>query len=157
LEEEINLRDLIEVLLRGKWIIVGLTVISVLAAGLISFNMPPTYEARAVLMVKSPPQINPEERSGLDTLLDMISQYPSMSVETYVNQVSNPIILERVIEKLNLDREKYNPFSLQKALKVESVKGTNLINIKLQGKDKKLITDIVNTVAEEFVAFVSET
>jgi len=157
LEEEINLRDLIEVLIKGKWIIIGLTVISILAAGLISFNLPPTYEAKAVLLVKGVQQAIPKEGSDLDALLSMISQYPSMSMETYANQVSNPVILDRVIEKLGLDREKYNPFSLQKALQVESVKGTNLINIKLQGEDKKLITEVVNAVAEEFVAFISET
>jgi uncharacterized protein involved in exopolysaccharide biosynthesis len=51
MEDEIDLRDYLDVLIkRWKWI-VGVTVLAVLVAGVVSFTMPPTYEATATVFV----------------------------------------------------------------------------------------------------------
>ncbi|AYO31451.1 hypothetical protein D2962_13355 [Biomaibacter acetigenes] len=94
MEEEISLRELIEVLLRGKWIIAAITIIAMLVSGIFSFFIiSPTYEARTTLMVsplvpKNPP---PTQESAYNTLLSYLSQYPQMTLETYRVQVTNPI------------------------------------------------------------------
>ncbi len=49
MEDEIDLREYVAVLLRHWKLIVGLTVVAALVAGLVSFIMPPTYEATAVI------------------------------------------------------------------------------------------------------------
>jgi len=50
-EDEIDLRDYIDVLVRRwKWI-VGVTILAALAAGVVSFATPPVYEATATLAV----------------------------------------------------------------------------------------------------------
>jgi uncharacterized protein involved in exopolysaccharide biosynthesis len=55
MEDEIDLRDYIDVLVRRwKWI-VGFTVLVVLVAGVVSFTMTPTYEATATLALTTLP------------------------------------------------------------------------------------------------------
>ncbi|MGI6423702.1 MAG: YveK family protein [Tepidanaerobacteraceae bacterium] len=111
MEEEITLRELIEIMLRGKWIIVGFTIIAVLISGILSFFIiSPTYEARSTLMVSPLVQngSRASEGSAYDTLLSYVSKYPQMSLETYRVQVTNPHILSKVIDELELDQEKYS-------------------------------------------------
>jgi len=53
MEDEINLRNYIDVLVRRwKWI-VGVTLVATLLAGVVSFATPPTYEATAAVFVLS--------------------------------------------------------------------------------------------------------
>lgn len=53
--EEINLRDYVEVLLRGKWVIAIITLIAILTSAFVSFFvLEPVYEAKATIMVKQP-------------------------------------------------------------------------------------------------------
>lgn len=57
MEDEIDLRKYIDVLLRHWKLIVSITVIAVFVAGLVSFLLPPTYEAKAsVLIAKGEPK-----------------------------------------------------------------------------------------------------
>lgn len=168
MEEEISLREIIEVLIRGKWIIALITVIAVLIAGIFSFFIiPPTYEATATLMVSAiSPKIqqmvsvitlvNQQMGDDFQELIDSLSQYPQMTLETYRTQVENPLIIKDVIETLNLDPEKYSIASLKESIKVNSIKDTNLIEIKVKNRDPKLASQMANLLAQKFVDFVSD-
>ena len=71
MEEEIDLRKYVDVLLRHWMLIVSITVIAVLMAGLLSFLLPPTYEAKAaVLITKTRFQII------LESVQDYVSIFP---------------------------------------------------------------------------------
>lgn len=79
MEEEISLRELIEALLRGKNIIIAITIIALLISGIINFFvLSPTYEARTTLMVSPLTVKSPASNgdSAYDTLLNYLSQYP---------------------------------------------------------------------------------
>lgn len=88
--EEISLRELIEILLKRWKTIAITTIISILAAAILSFMIiKPTYESKMILMAsgandKSTVQ---ELNGNIDNMLDAISQYPSMNIETYRQQV----------------------------------------------------------------------
>jgi Chain length determinant protein. len=52
MEEEISLRELLEIIWKGRKLIVSITIISVLIAGILSFFViKPTYEASTTLSV----------------------------------------------------------------------------------------------------------
>lgn len=168
MEEEISLREIIEVLIQGKWIIALITVIAVLTAGIFSFFIiPPTYEATATLMVsvispKNQQMVsvitseNQQMGDDFQELIDSLPQYPQMTLETYRTQVENPLIIKDVIETLNLDPEKYSIASLKESITVNSIKDTNLIEIKVKNRDPKLASQIANLLAQKFVDFVSD-
>jgi len=160
MEEEITLRELIEIILRGKWIIAAITITAMLIAGIFSFFIiPPTYEARSTLMVSPLVQSSAPSRqdSAYDTLLSYLSQYPQMTLETYRVQVTNPHILNQVIDELNLDREEYSLNTLRNMINVEAIKDTNLIRISVKDKDPEMAARIANTLAPKYVDFLSAT
>jgi len=160
LEQEIDIRELIEVILRGKVIIAGITILAILIAGTLSFFvMSPTYEATATLMVSplSPKKLNVEEDSAYQALLDSLSRYPQLTMETYRAEVKNPVILKELISDMKLDLEKYTISSLAKAISVEAVQDTNLVRIKVKNTDPALASNISNKLSQKFVAFISKT
>ncbi|MBU5676526.1 hypothetical protein KQI88_08860 [Alkaliphilus sp. MSJ-5] len=157
--EEISLRELIEILLKRKKIIMGTTLLAVLASAIVSFFiLEPVYETRMVLMASNfsdKLQPNQLKGEGIDNILSNLSQYPSMTMETYKQQVKAPKVMRETIEELGLE-DKYDIESLAKSITLETIKDTNLLNIKMQAKDPELAAEIVNTVGRKFVAFVSD-
>lgn len=157
--EEISLRELIEILLKRKKIIMGTTLLAVLASAIVSFFiLEPVYETRMVLMASNfsdKLQPNQLKGEGIDNILSNLSQYPSMTMETYKQQVKAPKVMRETIEELGLG-DKYDIESLARSITLETIKDTNLLNIKMQAKDPELAAEIVNTVGRKFVAFVSD-
>ncbi|MFA5537106.1 MAG: Wzz/FepE/Etk N-terminal domain-containing protein [Bacillota bacterium] len=152
MEEEISLRELIETLIKGKWIITIITIVALLISGVASFIfMEPTYEAKATMMVNQS-----DEENSLTAYLRSISGSDFMSLETYTNQIKNPVLLERVRERLQLNPEKYTIRKLSELFEVKSIDKTNLIELGVTGTDPKLAADLVNGLAGEFVQFINE-
>jgi len=158
MEEEISLRELIEVLLQGKWIIGGITIIALLISGIMSFYvMDPTYEARATMLVIQPKiEVKGIDNSALSVYLESLSETLQLSLDTYKNQVKNPAILDRVRKELDLDPKKYTIRSLSNMIKVSVPDKTNLIEIVITHQDPQLAADLANTVAKEFVGFIND-
>ncbi len=157
--EEISLRELIEILLKRKTLIIGITIISILAAGIVSFFiLEPVYETRMVLMASQfsdklqPTQIQGE---GIDSLLSTLSKPPAMTLETYRQQIKAPRIMRTTIEDLELEKD-YDIEKLAENITLETAKDTNLITIKMEHKNPEMAAKIVNKVGENFVTFVSD-
>lgn len=155
--DEISLRELIEILFRQKKIIIGITVISILISSVVSFFLiQPVYEAKTVLMAS---QITDKVRStqrsgGVDGILSSITKYPQLTIETYRQQIKNPIILKEVIEELQLEEKNITRINLESMIAFEPIEDTNLIEIKVRNTDKELATKIANTLANKFADFL---
>lgn len=158
MEEEINLRELIDVLLKGKWIIIGICIIAVLAAGLISFFvLAEKYEASATIMVNNMSEkVETVDNGSLGQLLGSLTEYPSMTLETYRDQIRNPALLQGVIDELELDPEQYTVHGFRAGkINAEAVENTNLIRIKVTDQDPATAAAIANTLADNFVEFIN--
>jgi len=157
--EEISLRELIEILLKGKKLIAIITVIAIIASGVISFLvLDPVYEAKTILIasgVNAKAQPQPEARN-IEELLDSMSQYPQMSIEAYKEQIKNPQILDQVITELNLEEKEISRVSLRDMITLSTIQNTNLITISVKNNDPALAADIANTVAKKFTAHITE-
>ncbi len=66
--------------------------------------------------------------------------------EAYRLQIVNAYFLSQVIEKLQLDPQKYDSFSLQEALNVEILKNANFLKITAKDSDPQKATDIANAI-----------
>jgi uncharacterized protein involved in exopolysaccharide biosynthesis len=157
--EEISLREYIEIILKGKWIIAIFTAVCILLSTIYSvFIMEPTYSARAVLMV-SPISIKTgeDQNNKFSELVESLSQYPQMTLDTYKEQVTTPTVLDAVIKELKLD-EKYEMTrpGLASSIEIESPKNTNLIYVSVKNTDPQLAADIANTLSNKYVDFISE-
>jgi uncharacterized protein involved in exopolysaccharide biosynthesis len=147
-EEEIDLREYINVLLKRKGVIILIFLIAVITAALVSyFYLKPIYEASTILMI-SKPKYQVELEPKIQTQFT-----PEVSLATYESLIKDREIEEEVIKKLNLDQPPYEltPDSLQGMITIESLKNTNLIKMNLQAGEPKLAKDIANVWAALFV------
>ena len=147
-EEEIDLREYINVLLKRKGVIILIFLIAVITAALVSyFYLKPVYEASTILMI-SKPKYQVELEPKIQTQFT-----PEVSLATYESLIKDREIEEDVIKKLNLDQLPYEftPDSLQGMITIESLKNTNLIKMNLQAGEPKLAKDIANVWAALFV------
>lgn len=157
--EEVSLRELIEILLRGKRIIAIITILAMMIAGVMSFVvMDPVFEGKVILMASGINRgVVPEQTEGVEGFLDSISQYQysHVSIETYKEQINNPQILQQTIDDLNLGWKGITRLALKSMITLGTIKDTNLITITVKYSDKKMAADIANTIARKFTDFVS--
>lgn len=157
--DEISLRELIETLLKQKRLIIGVTTLCVLAAVIVSFFvMEPVYEAKAVLMASNiTDKFKAKEKGeGIEGILDAVADTPDLTIETYKEQIKNPIILEEIVKELELDKKEMTRLNLAAMVELETIKNTNLIYVKVKNTDKALATKIANTLSTKFINLISE-
>jgi len=131
-DDEIDLRELLATIWKRKNIIIAVTVLAVLASGIISFFvLEPVYEASAQILASKTSV--PEE------------------------VIKSPYFMEKVIDELDLpSEEKYTPFALTESVTVQAGKSADIVIIKVEDEDPQRATDIVNTVARLYIDFVQE-
>lgn len=156
--DELNLREIIEVAIKGKRIISVITVVCMVLSIIISlFILKPVYEAQTMLMIS--PILNAElqnkDNNTFSDLVGTLSQYPQMTVDTYREQVKAPVILQYIREqKYNKDKSLK---SIADMISVNAIKNTNLINISVKSNNAEEAAAIANLVSKKFTEFVSET
>ncbi|MEC9488876.1 MAG: Wzz/FepE/Etk N-terminal domain-containing protein [Halanaerobium sp.] len=146
---EIDLREYIKIIWKGKWLLLGLVVAAVIAAYLISGLMTPIYQTSTLIMVK--------EDSGMDSLFsDQLSFMGGgqNKVATYTQILQSRKILGMVIEELQLmddeTGELIEPDRLKDTISVSGNQDSNLITITVTYPDPVVAKDIANTLVSEF-------
>ncbi|WP_028992409.1 YveK family protein [Thermoanaerobacter thermocopriae] len=180
MEEEISLRELIEIILKHKKTIIIVTLAATLVAVVLSFFViKPTYEATTTLSVtdvtpetgffgSNTTVIFPGKDSNLPSvqsdsidkdlslLLSSLLKYPDMSVEAFKEEVTNPIVLMNTVKQLGLDPQKYTVENLKKQISVSIVNNTNLITVTVKEDNPELAAKIADTIAENFRSYIIE-
>ncbi|SEP75841.1 G-rich domain on putative tyrosine kinase [Virgibacillus subterraneus] len=139
MEEEISLREIIEKLWRGKWIIVGITIVALLISFVYSFFIAnPVYKGNAKVTVHN------------------VASVPE-TVQPYINEMTKPevfeqtmkstIVLEKLVKKENLDS---TIGQLQDKINVElpNAEGevsNSFISISMEGTNREDIKAIIDT------------
>jgi len=139
-EEEIDLREYINILIKRKGVIILIFLIAVITAVIVSyFIMEPVYQANTVITVLKPKIEN-----------SIISE---LSLGDYRNLIKDIEIEEELIQKLNLNKPplEITPNDLERMLTIESPEGTNLIKMNIQTSNPKLCKDIIDTWTTLFV------
>jgi succinoglycan biosynthesis transport protein ExoP len=152
MEEEIDLREYIEVMVRRwKWI-AGVTLVAVVTAAIVSFFLlAPVYEAKAgVVIVKSRSEIAFEPKYRTLTEEDIASRRKALEALVKSNSVA-----AKVIDDLgaSLNPEEREVGALPNMVETE-VNG-DLISIKVKGKDPQKITAIANAWGEVYETYVN--
>lgn len=157
MEEEISLRELIETIINGKVIIAATTIIAVLISGVLSFFvLTPTYRATATLMVKQPNIQAAPADNPLSILLDSLSQFPMLTMDTFRTQVKNPQVLQSVLDRMDNIDEKMTLETFANKISVNAAQNTNLLEISVADRDPAKAADIANIIAQEFIKFINE-
>ena len=142
MDEEISLRELIEILLAGKWLIIAITVLAILISGVVTFCLiEPTYEAKTVLAVNLTGNAKSDENI----------------VQSYLTQAKSGSVLDKVSEKLKADAQEISLQALAGKINITHLKDTNLFEVTVKDHSSQRAAKIANTFVEEFITFITET
>jgi capsular exopolysaccharide synthesis family protein len=138
-----ELRDYINVIRARKWVIIQAVVIVTLAALVVSFVIPKTYEGTAQVLIS--------EKDTASALLGNalpLSAQPERTLLTQVQLMSVRPISEATIRRLNLQT---TPDELLKHVEVSAIGQTNIVKITATAGAPDAAAKIANTVADEYV------
>lgn len=159
-EEVIDLRQYLKVLSKWRKVIALGTLLAVFTSAVLSFFvLPPVYEAQTLLLVTmatEKQQAVPNPQGGLEGLVGTAFRLPVLTMNTYLGQLKSEVLLQRVIDKLNLDPNLYTPRTLSEKIKATVVKDSNLIDVRVQNRDPLLAARIANTLNQEYLQLLSE-
>lgn len=158
-EKTVGLREILAVLRKRFIIIVAITLCSVFVSGIVSFFLlTPVYEARTLILATQATTIDRyrhETSEGLEGIMSNIFRPPEMTVNTYVGQFTSTAVLEGTIRELGLGEKGYTVDKLARDIQVTALKETNLIELRVTNTDPIMATEIANTMALEFLWFIS--
>ncbi len=136
-EEEIDLRDYIEVLIKRKWAILAIFLVAVIAAGVISFLTPPTYQAGNLI------EIGQIKRAPLQSLEDLKAVFERISfLKKIEDEIKTPLELAENIAPETIT----NMFNIEKA--GEGTGYSKFIKIKGRANTPEKAVIVVNAVTK---------
>jgi len=142
IENGIDLRKLINIILNRLWIIILVTAVTTSAGLIISFRVLDTiYESSTTLIVNNNKTNDERMLQYYDVLLNQ------KLVKTYEQIVKSYTVSNQVIKNLSLD---CSISEFQSWINVSSVQDTEIIKIRVSHQDPILATKIANEVATVF-------
>lgn len=158
-EITIDLKEYLRTLGKWKWVIVLVTAVVTITAAVLSwFVLPPVYQAKSVIQVIRGEQraVATREAQSLEEVVGTLSRLPQMTINTYVNQLKNQVVFQRVIDRLQLDKDLYTPAGVAGMVTAQAVRDTNLIEVQVNNTDPQLAAGLANAISEEFMLFISD-
>ena len=135
MSEEISLREMIEIMMKQKWIIVIVTLTCVLVSTFVNFFvLKPTYETFSIVRLES---ANQDKTTS------------STDIRQYQEALKSSSTLNSLIEKNELNRDEYTINSIRNMFKLETVDNSNILKIVVRGNDAEKISRMSNMLAYE--------
>lgn len=141
-------------ILKRRWLpAAGVFSVVVTASSIAAFISKPTYEAQGSLLIKT------DRTSSLTGIGEKIGKLEPLAFsnnpsDTELKIVSSVPVIEETISALKLTDAKDKPLSIRefsKRMKVETPKGTDVIQITYKDTDKKQVADVVNKLIETYI------
>ncbi|MEF3244431.1 MAG: hypothetical protein K6343_00385 [Caldisericaceae bacterium] len=155
-EEEVELRDYINVLVKRKKLIIGITLIAVLISGLLSyFVLPKTYEAEMTFLVANPNIGTSAPASTFEQAVNPMTFITNPSITTYSELIKSPSFLETIISENGFSKE-LTPLTLSQSISVTNPKDSNLIIVKVELSDPEQAYKIAKSISEKFPKYAQD-
>jgi uncharacterized protein involved in exopolysaccharide biosynthesis len=136
LEDEINIRQYIDVIIKRRNIVILTCIASLVVAVIVSFFMPKVYEASSTIRLGAVSTVLIQKPEATEILQ---SQKLIDSALAIINKTDN-----------------VSAFGKKKMLRIEEVKDTSFINVKINYPDPVLAANICNVISEQFVSLGKE-
>jgi succinoglycan biosynthesis transport protein ExoP len=146
MEEEIDLREYVLVLLKHWKLILGTTVAAAVTALVVSFFLPPTYEATALVVVKPPQYV-----MQFDPRFETLTQQPAY--KAYPTLAEGDEVMEALFARLNPRPAEIKTLGDLRGM-VEAKAGTDpsVVRLIVRSSNPQEAARIANLWAEIFVA-----
>jgi len=132
------------ILRRWMWMIVICPIVAALTAGIVSFSLPPVYEAQVVVLVRPAQPLASTDPTVAALSAEQVSS-------TYAKLMVERPMLESVIADLGL---KTRPDALEQTIKVTPQPGTTILDVRVQSSNPALASDVANRLVANFIADV---
>ncbi|WP_458040788.1 MULTISPECIES: polysaccharide biosynthesis tyrosine autokinase [Bacteria] len=142
-----ELSDYIRILRKNWIVIVAITLVGIGAAAAWSLTRTPGYQATSQVFVST-------QSGGTVSELQQGSTFSQARVQTYVNLVSTPIVLNPVISYLEVDDLSADDLATQ--VSASSPLNTTIIEIAVTDADPVRAADIANAVGASLTSTVAE-
>jgi succinoglycan biosynthesis transport protein ExoP len=157
-EIELDLLYIVAILKKWARLIVVMSLLLALAAGVISkLMLAPVYQAKTLLMVtKATEKLQTnvgQQQNNLEEVVASAVRMPVWTMNTYQGQLKSEALMQRVSEKLHLNAK---AASLAGMINTGIVKDSNLIEVTVQNTDPVLASRIANTLAAEYQKMMNE-
>ncbi|ETP67644.1 capsular polysaccharide biosynthesis protein [Planococcus glaciei CHR43] len=147
MEETISLQELFATLKKRLALIIALTVLAVLIAGVVSYNfLTPIYQTNTQILVN-------QEKTDASQLLNQNIQTDLQLINTYSVIIKSPAILDQVSEQLDLG---LSVEALTNKITVTNAENSQVVNVSVQDPDPAIAVDIANTTAAVFQEEIQE-
>jgi len=143
MREEMELRDIFQIIQKRLGIIAVITIVAVAISAIVSFFfLDKIYETSTTLMVGN---TRDNQSDSIEYNVILANQ---KLVKTYSVIAKSDRVLDRVIEKLEIDMK---PSQLKDKITVTSEGETEIIRITVQDKDPGFAMDLANALAQVFM------
>lgn len=140
MEDEISYKELIQMLKKRFSLIINFILIGILIGGVYTFFIAiPEYSSSTQLLVNRTQQADAIQRSDIDTNIQLIN--------TYVDIINGPVILDGVREELNLD---ISHSELSDKITISNEMNSQVFSIQVTDPNPFQAASIANTTADIF-------
>jgi len=152
MEDEIDLREIFQILRRRAKVIIGTTLACAVVAALVSsFVLTPVYEATTTLFAGRA-TVTPENVSTPQTLQSEMAIAKEL-VKDYQELATSRVVLQQVINDINLQM---TPEELSELVSVQLKNGTRIIMISVKNTDPNMAALIANKLAKVLINAVQQ-
>lgn len=168
--EEVSLREILEVIIKRKWLIIISVFVCVFVSFILSFFvLKPVYEAKATFMVMpidiksginpnttiifnaDPKTVDSARKFDNKMLGSILSQvkYPQYTVDMMADYMASGAYMEKVLKDLNID---YKEYVYRKNISVVKDDKTGLVSVSVKYKDPTVALDI----RDKMISYLSQ-
>lgn len=160
MEEEISLWEIVETILKGKWIIFTVTAVAIIIAVAFTF-FPKTssdFRADASVRLENIPQMGNhlQPSNYLNLFVSTLLDPKDYNADVFAEVIKHPDFLYHISEKLNHNERGISQEYLHTGLDITLDASHTILTISITHSDPELAIYIVNTVLEELRSYVSE-
>lgn len=143
-EEEIDLREYINVLLKRKGIIILIFLIAVITAVLVSyFVLSPVYKSSVVFSIALM-----DNRPPTTIIAQVENNVPVIKIHEALEVINSNLILDEVIKRSDLN---ISSDQLRTRIEVENLKDTNFIKISVEADSPEKTKELAENIMEVFI------
>jgi capsular polysaccharide biosynthesis protein len=142
-EDEIDLRDYIEVLWRRKWAVMAIFLVAVVVAGVVSFVMPETYQAKNLVEIG---QIKGKMLQSLDDIQSIFNR------DNILKELKEKLIEPLDLPETTTTNSIANMFDIKKASEA-STSDSHFIEILGRANTPEKAVIVVKTVTEKLLDY----
>ncbi|MFT8342177.1 MAG: Wzz/FepE/Etk N-terminal domain-containing protein [Clostridium beijerinckii] len=144
IEESISIEEIINILLKRWKMILSITLLATLTAGIISFFViAPKYEASTKVFIGKE-KTDSKDQNYNNSDIQMYQQL----LKTYAEVIKTNALVEKAINAKDFD---LNPKEVLNDLTVTPAANTQILEIKYISKDRNLSKEVLDSITNEFI------